>query len=473
MNTEKTIIVGAGGAGEELLEELNKEKKSRYNIIGFIDDDPNKNLILNLPILGNVEQIPEIIKNQKIKTIFIAIPSGSGAQIRKIIQKCKKYPVKMKIVPRISEIINGEVNLETIRDIQVEDLLGRSIIKQDFSEAKTKIKGKTAIVFGAAGSIGSELCEQIVGLGLNKLICVDWWENGTFYLEQRLEKLQKNVKIEYLISDIKNKIKIDKILSKYKPHVIFNAAAYKHVPLMESNPSEAIENNILGTKNLFELSIKHKVESFVLISTDKAVNPTNIMGATKRITEKMVHYYSKQTNKTIFSVVRFGNVLNSNGSVIPTFKKQIKEGTITVTHKDIVRYFMTIDEAVCLIIQCWVLSKGDEIFVLDMGEPMKILNLANLMVRLSGKEPNEDVKIKFIGLRPGEKLYEEPLTEVEETSATKNNKIYILNKDEIFDNDIFIEKVNWLIENSCCLEIDEIKEKLKEIVPTYVENKEL
>ena len=477
MNKENVLIVGAGGAGKELLGllESNKLISGQYNCVGFIDDDEGKkgDKIRGLSVLGNLNDIPSNIKGQNIKTVFIAIPSGEGALMRKIISKCKEHEVKIKIVPRVYEIINNLVDVEKIRDIQVEDLLGRRIVRQNFLEAKKGMKDKTIIVFGAAGSIGSELCIQILGLYPKRLIAVDWWENGTFDLTERLTKLQENLEeksstiLDFIIGNIQNKEKIDKILSKYNPDIIFNAAAYKHVPLMESNPSEAITNNVLGTKNLFELSLKHNIKSFVLISTDKAVNPTNIMGATKRITEKMMHYYSNLSTKTKFSAVRFGNVLNSNGSVIPTFKKQIKEGIVTVTHKDIVRYFMTINEAVCLIIQCWILSKGDEIFVLDMGEPMKILDLANLIIRLSGKEPGKDVKIKFIGLRPGEKLSEESMTKIEKVTHTKNEKIYILSKDEEFNHNKFIKKVEEMIGDCGKQEVDKIKEKLKEIVPTY------
>ena len=478
MNKEKTIIIGAGGAGEELLEELLHNKKSYdYDIIGFIDDNDEiqGKFIKNKQVIGKINQIPSIIKYQNINTVLIAIPSSSGQLIRKIFSICSKYPVKIKIIPRLSEIINGKVNYNQIKEISVEDLLGRSVVRQDFENAKEEMENKTVLISGAAGSIGAELCKQCLIFNPEKIICVDQWENGMFDLQEKLDKtiknldIKNNIKIIYQIGDIRDKNKIFDIFKKYKPNYVFNAAAYKHVPLMESNVDQAIINNVYGTKVLCEAAIKEHVEKFILISTDKAVNPTNVMGATKRITEKMMHYYSKKTKRTKFSAVRFGNVLNSNGSVIPTFKKQIEEGIITVTHKDIVRYFMTINEAVQLVLQCWTQSKGDEIFILDMGEPVKILDLAKLMIRLKGFEPYKDINIKIIGLRPGEKLYEEPLTKIEQVSVTKNKKIYIITKDEEFDHIEFINKVIELIKMCDKQHINELKEKLKEIVPTYIE----
>lgn len=478
MNKENTIIIGAGGAGEELLEELtHKDKSYNYDIIGFIDDDDKKQgkFIKDKQVIGKINQIPSIIKKQNITTVLIAIPSSSGKLIRNIFSICSKYSVKIKLIPRLSEIISSRVYYDQIKNISVEDLLGRSVIKQDSENAKAEMKNKIVLISGAAGSIGSELCKQCLFFNPKKIICVDQWENGMFYLQKKLNKTIKNINIKnkteiiYQIGDIRDEKKLNNIFEKHQPNFVFNAAAYKHVPLMESNVDQAIINNVYGTKVLCEAAIKRNVEKFILISTDKAVNPTSVMGATKRITEKLMHYYSKKTKKTKFSAVRFGNVLNSNGSVIPAFKKQIEKGTITVTHKDIIRYFMTINEAAQLVLQCWTQSKGDEIFILDMGEPVKILDLAKLMIRLRGFEPYKDIDINIIGLRPGEKLYEEPLTEVEQISATKNKKIYIVNKDEEFDHNEFIKKVEELIKNCEKQNIIELKEKLKEIVPTYLE----
>jgi len=385
--------------------------------------------------------------------------------------------VKIKVVPRISEIISGQVTFEQVKTIEVEDVLGRSVVRQDFQEAKEKMRNKVAIIFGAAGSIGSELSKQCLLFNPKKIICIDQWENGLFYLNKKLSKVQKEIfndnvnEIVYEIADIRDKRKIDYLFEKHKPDYVFNAAAYKHVPLIESNVDEAIKNNIYGTQNLCEAAIKNNVKKFILISTDKAVNPTNVMGATKRVTEKLMHYYSNKAPETKFSAVRFGNVLNSNGSVVPTFKEQIDEGQITVTHPEIIRYFMTINEAVQLVLQCWAQSLGNDIFILDMGEPVKILELAKLMIRLRGLEPYKDIDVKIIGLRPGEKLYEELLTDVEETCVTTNDKIYILKKDEKFDHEIFMRKINALIESCNQNKSIELKQKLKELVPTYVETK--
>lgn len=478
MNKEKAIIIGAGEAGRELIEEFYKNKYN-YNIIGFIDDDINKqkNIIKNRKVIGKIDEIPAIVNKYKISTVFVAIPSSSGKLIRNIFSICSKLSVKIKVVPRISEIISGQVALDKVKNIEVEDVLGRSVVKQDFKEAEEEMKNKVAIIFGAAGSIGSELSKQCLIFNPKKIICVDQWENGLFYLNKKLSKVQKEIyndnvnEIVYEITDIRDKRKIAYLFEKHNPAYVFNAAAYKHVPLMESNIDEAIKNNIYGTKNLCEAAIKNNVKKFILISTDKAVNPTNVMGATKRVTEKLMHYYSDKAQETKFSAVRFGNVLNSHGSVVQTFKKQIDGGQITVTHPEIIRYFMTINEAVQLVFKCWAQSYGNEIFILDMGEPVKILELAKLMIRLRGLEPYKDIDIKIIGLRPGEKLYEELLTDVKETCVTNNDKIYILKKDKKFDHAIFMKKINVLIESCNQNKLVELKQKLKELVPTYVESK--
>lgn len=477
MKKEKSIIIGAGGAGEELLEELiHKDKFYNYDIFGFLDDDNSKQgkFIKGVQVVGKINNLPELIKKQNISTVLIAIPSGSGKLIRKIFSICSKSRVKIKIIPRLSEIINGRVNYNQIKDISVEDLLGRSVIKQDIENIKNEMQNKTVLISGAAGSIGSELCKNCLILNPAKIVCVDNWENGMFALQEKLIKVKENLKhknstkIIYSIGNIRDAPKIDSLFRYNKPDMVFNAAAYKHVPLMEENIDQAILNNILGTKNLCEAAMKWEVKKFVLISTDKAVNPTSVMGATKRATEKLMHYFSNLTNTTIFSAVRFGNVLNSNGSVIPTFQQQIDEGVLTVTHKDIVRYFMTINEAAQLVLQCWSQSKGNEIFVLDMGEPVRILDLAELMIRLRGLEPYMDVKIKIIGLRRGEKLYEEPLTEIEKVNATINNKIFIVAKKERMNKKVFIKRVeNIIVQANSNKPPVKLKKLLRGIVPTY------
>jgi len=472
------LIVGAGGAGCELLDELRKEiyAQFKYDFVGFVDDDAAKvgKEVLTLPVIGTIDDLPELIRSERVATLFIAIPSTDGKTIRRIISRCQGCPVRIKIVPRLSEVINGTVNLDQVRDIQVEDVLGRAVVRQDFSDASDRARDKVMMVFGAAGSIGSELCTQLVGLAPKRVVCVDFWENGIFDLQHKLEHIRDDLEtptkpdLSFHIANIRDAARMNVLAERFKPDVVFNAAAYKHVPLMEDNPLEAVENNIGGTQNLFEAAIAHGVESFILISSDKAVNPTGVMGATKRATEMMMHVYSKRASGTRFSAVRFGNVLNSSGSVIPTFKHQIREGVVTVTHPEVYRYFMTVQEATQLVLQCWLLGRGDQVFVLEMGDPVRIADLAELMIRLSGHEPGRDVKIEYVGLRPGEKLYEEPLTEVEETTATKNERVFIVTHDMEFDHERFMASVGDLL--SACARHeppDEIRERLKAVVPTY------
>ncbi len=474
---DRCLIVGAGGAGQELLSELQRFTKET-RVIGFVDDK-KKGSVENLPVLGTIEELQAIIQDNEIDTIYIAIPSSDGNVMRRIIRECYSTKVKINVVPRISEVINGNVTYDKVRDIQVEDLLGRSIIRQDFSEAKQKIRGKSVMIIGAAGSIGSELVRQIVALQPKKLICADYWENGLFHLEQDVNRIVEAVKeispipVYYNLLNIQAKEQVFYAFEHHRPDVVINAAAFKHVPLMEANPREAILNNIDGTMNIFEAAIRYPPQSFILISSDKAVNPANVMGATKRVTEKLMHYYSSLETETSFLAVRFGNVLNSNGSVIPLFKQQIKRGRVTVTHKDIVRYFMTVEEAAQLVIQCWVMGDSDQIFILDMGEPIRIYDLADWMIRLAGKEPGKEVVIEIIGLRPGEKLYEEPLTEVERVNATCNDKIFILNRDEDFDEKRFMYNIRHLVAvaRNPHVQSSTIRDLLRQVVPSYkVEN---
>lgn len=478
---DRAIIVGAGGAGQELLAELRKDAFwcRQCELIGFVDDDPAKKgiTILGVTVLGAIDDVPAILRRHEINLVMIAIPSSDGKTIHRIINRCQGIPVRVQVVPRLSEIIHGVIDVAQVREIEVEDLLGRSVVRQDFSAARERVEGKVVMVLGAAGSIGSELCSQILSLAPRQLVCVDWWENGMFDLQTRLAGItvdsssENLADPEFVLASIRDRNLIDRIVATYQPNVVFNAAAYKHVPLMERNPAEAVLNNIMGTRNLFDAAVTHGVEHLVLISTDKAVNPTNVMGASKRVTEKLMHCYSQSQRGTVFSAVRFGNVLNSNGSVIPTFRRQIRQGLVTVTHPEITRYFMTVQEAAQLVLQCWLMSTGDQIFLLDMGEPVKIVDLARLMIRLSGKEPDRDVRIEFTGLRPGEKLYEEPLTRVEQTTATLNNRVYIVTRDEPFDVVAFLSGVNDLIARCSAGNASpaEIKQRLKLLVPTYHE----
>lgn len=489
MYEERVLIYGVGGAGKELLHELKKinirEKKKKYKVVCFLDDDKSKlcTRFEKIPVWGGLKDLVEVVETLNIDSVYIAIPSSSGNTIKKIVNECSKTKVMVKIVPRVSEIIAGQVSYDQVRDIEVEDVLGRAVVRHDLTKAKVIIQNKTVLVTGAAGSIGTELCKQLINLEPKFLICIDNRESAMFYLEQKLSKIQKtypNVNIHYVITDIKDRDKLSRLFSKHKPNIVFNSAAYKHVPLMESNVDEAIKNNIGGAINLIEESIKNNVDKFILISSDKAVNPTNVMGATKRLTERLMAYYSKvierSYKKTKLSAVRFGNVLNSDGSVIPTFKEQIKEGYVTITHKDIYRYFMTISEAAQLVIQTSMYSNNNEIFILDMGKPIKILDLAKSMIRLSGKRINKDVKIKYIGLRPGEKLREETLTKTEGLNTTSNNKIFILKKKDNLNNrpDVFFARVLSLIHYAKYSDhkTNDLKKLLKRLVPTYKENKQ-
>ena len=448
-----------------------------YDFVGFLDDDPAKtrSTIEGIPVVGIIESLPELIVSANVGTVFIAIPSSDGPLIRKTVRLCKGHAVKIKIVPRLSEIIAGTVDLQQIRGIDAEDFLGRAVVKRDFEAAKPRMAGKVVAVFGAAGSIGSELCKQLLVMNPKKLVCVDCWENGVFHLDDNLHRFcaelpaSSPVSIQCRIANIQNRARMRALFDEFQPDIVFHAAAYKHVPLMEFNPIEAVENNIMGSLNLLEETLIHQAESFVLISTDKAVNPTSVMGATKRVAEKLMHCYASQSSKTAFSAVRFGNVLGSSGSVLPTFRKQIRDGLVTVTHKDVLRYFMTVQEAVQLVVQCWLLSGGDEIFVLDMGTPVRVYDLAELMIRTAGFEPGNEVEIRITGLRPGEKLIEETLREVEATSATKNERIYIVSANEDFDHVSFKEHVSDMI-NACqsgTASNDWVKRRLRQIVPTY------
>lgn len=424
MNTKKRIlIVGAGAAGQELVPDLFKF----YEIVGFIDDDKSKlnQDVLGIKVIGNSSSLKALVKSKKIDEIIIAMPSAAGEVISEIVKICAAAKVKFRIVPRVKEIIEGKAKIETIRKVEVEDLLGRPVVKSDVEGLKKFFKGKRVLITGAAGSIGSELSRQICAYRPHKVIFVDWWENGTHELQMELTKLFPKLKLSFFIADIKDKKRISSIFSATKPNYVFHAAAYKHVPLMEDNPLEAVKNNIFGTLNISSLAKKNKVERFVLVSTDKAAKPKNIMGATKLITEGI----GKSMNgRTKFMAVRFGNVLGSFGSVVPIFEKQIKEGgPLTITDKKMTRYFMTIPEAAQLILKAGSLGNGGELFVLDMGEPVKILDLAEQMIRLSGLEPEKDIKIVYTGIRKGEKLRERLFNgnEKKKMIRTSDKKIYI------------------------------------------------
>lgn len=438
----KIFIIGAGDAAQKLLKEL---KNLDYEVVGFVDDDVEKigSHIENIKIFGPISELGELIKEKEVKELFIAIPSAQPQLVRKVTEIARAENVKSKIIPRTIDIIRGVVRFEQVRDVKPSDLLGRPVVKHDLTTASERIKDKVVMITGSAGSIGSELAKQMAILKPKKLICLDWWENGVFDLKNKLKEYDFS-EIEYVIGNIQDKRKLEQVIAKYSPNIIFHAAAYKHVPLMEENIEEAVKNNVLGTKNLAEVSIENNVEDFILISSDKAINPSSVMGATKRITEKLMYVFSEK-GKTRFTGVRFGNVLLSNGSVIPTFENQIRKGgPITITDPEMIRYFMTIEEAVQLVIQSWALGENGEIFVLDMGEPVKIKDLANDLIKAYGYTPERDIKIEITGSRPGEKLFEEISTDDGKVTKTKHPKIFVVNKEEEFDNKELINLIDVL-----------------------------
>ncbi|MBU3108865.1 polysaccharide biosynthesis protein [Clostridium gasigenes] len=467
---ENIIIVGAGDCAQVLIEEIKKDKNFQYNIVGIIDDEETYRGIYlkGVRVIGNRNDILDICKKKNIDEILIAIPTYSSSEKKEILNICKEAKAKVKIVPSFYELIDNEqVSLKKMRSVDLRDLLGREEIGLDKDGISSYIEKKVVLVTGAGGSIGSELCRQIAKFAPKKIILLDIYENSVYDLQNELSRNMPKLDKEVIIASVRDKHRLNQIFREYKPQVIFHAAAHKHVPLMEFNPSEAIKNNVMGTLNLAECAKAHNVEKFVLISTDKAVNPTNVMGATKRLCEMIVQAMSKDS-KTDFVAVRFGNVLGSNGSVIPLFQKQIENGgPVTLTHENITRYFMLIPEAAQLVLQAGVYANGGEIFVLDMGKPVKIYDLAENLIKLSGFEPHKDIKIKITGLRPGEKLYEELLMDEEDLKETKHEKIFI-GKLAHFDLENLKKEIEQLVniaEN--CSKID-LKVKLSEVVPTYI-----
>lgn len=424
---KRTLIIGAGSAGTMVAHQLLKSKDADLEPIAFVDDDPNKWKleIYGIPVVGMVSEIPWAVGQYNIDHIVIAIPSLKRAEMQRIYEECAKTKAKTKVLPMLEDLITGKVSVNQIRDVQVEDLLGREPIELDMSMISEKLTGKTVLVTGAGGSIGSEICRQVAQFLPKKLLLLGHGENSIYTIDMELKnKYNNDIEIVPLIADVQDRVRIFDIMNEYKPDVVYHAAAHKHVPLMEYNPTEAVKNNIFGTRNVAEAADTFGVKSFVMISTDKAVNPPNVMGATKRFAEMIIQNLAKES-KTNFVAVRFGNVLGSRGSVIPLFKKQIQAGgPVTVTHPDMTRYFMTIPEASRLVIQAGALARGGEVFVLDMGEPVKIVDLAKNLITLSGFSVDE-IGIKFTGKRPGEKLYEELLNENEVQKESIYPKIHI------------------------------------------------
>ena len=473
-DSQRVLIVGAGEAGNMIVRELFKRPELKKMPVGVVDDDKNKQgkCVYDVPVLGTIDDVEQIVKNHCIDEIIICIANINPKRKREIINICKKTDAKIKTIPGIYEIIDGKVNITKFRDVQIEDLLGREPIKMNLDDMNGIIKDKIIMVTGGGGSIGSELCRQIVKYEPKQLVLIDIYENNAYDIQQEIKRHFPEIDLKVLIASVRDEHKMDKIFEQYKPEIVFHAAAHKHVPLMEDSPCEAIKNNVFGTQNVVNLSDKYNVKKFVLISTDKAVNPTNIMGATKRCCEMIVQTKNK-TSKTEFVAVRFGNVLGSNGSVVPLFKKQIEEGgPVTVTHEEVTRFFMTIPEAVSLVLQASAMAKGGEIFVLDMGEPVKIIDLARNLIKLSGFEPNVDIKIEVTGLRPGEKLYEEVLMDEEGLQKTSNNQIRIGRPIEI-DEAEFKKELNILKRVADNDQDEKVDLIMKSIVPTYVRREEV
>ena len=462
-----TMIVGAGDAGRLLINEINSNQSNFANkVLCVIDDDANKikSYIMGIPVVGGRTSIEEECKKFDIEEIIIAIPSASKDELANIVEECQKTECNIRILPNVSQMI-GEPTMQNLRPLSYEDFLGRGEIVIDTEDIGYSIQNKVVLVTGGGGSIGSELCRQIAKYGPKQLIIFDIYENNAYDIEQELIRNHPELDLKTIIGSVRDYDRMEVMFKKYKPELVFHAAAHKHVPLMENSPNEAIKNNCLGTLNVVKLADIYKVKKFVLISSDKAVRPTNIMGATKRICEMIIQTYNKKS-KTDYVAVRFGNVLGSNGSVIPLFIKQIEAGgPVTVTHKDITRFFMTIPEAVSLILQAETYAEGGEIFVLDMGKPVKIYELAEKIIRFKGYEPNVDMPIKITGLRPGEKLYEELLMEEEGLKDTPNKLIHIGRPIE-FDEGKFLDKLDKLIEDAYKNQ-DDIKDKVLGIVDNY------
>ncbi|MBA3018752.1 MAG: polysaccharide biosynthesis protein [Desulfobacteraceae bacterium] len=472
---KKMIIIGAGDAGEKVVREIYDNPRMKYRVVGFVDDDKNKlgKQIHGIKVLGRIDELKEVVKKEGIDEILIAAPSAVGKDMRRIVEICDATKIPYKTLPGMGELIDGKVSIKAIRDVSYKDLLGRPPVRLENNKISEFLKNKCVLITGAGGSIGSELCRQICTYRPSLLVLFDAGESNLYSIQMELKHVVTYIKYRAVLGRIQDKALVDEVFRKYKPDVVFHAAAYKHVPLVERNPWEAVYSNIVGTNTLVKAAIAHKVDRFVLVSTDKAVRPTNVMGASKRITEKIVQSYSSGSTK--FMAVRFGNVIGSSGSVIPLYRHQIeKGGPVTVTHPEITRFFMTIEESAQLILQAFTMGEGGEIFILEMGTPVKIVDMARDLIRLSGKEPDIDIEIKFIGLRPGEKLYEELITEGEGIVKTEHEKILVLRDESLSGDTEYYNKLNRLDEQIKELthladmhDAKGIKSKLKEIVPEY------
>ena len=465
--TRNVLIIGAGESGNTLIKEIKNSRYLKKRVIGVIDDNRSKvgGYIHGVKIVGNRDDIIEKCQELHVHEIIVAMPSASPKQMKQILDICKETGCELKRLPGIYQLVNGDVSISSLKEVDVNDLLGREPVEVDLDSIMDYVSGKTVMVTGGGGSIGSELCRQIAGHNPKMLVIVDIYENSTYDIQNELRAKYPELKLNVLIASVRNTNRMNAIFESCRPDIIYHAAAHKHVPLMEDSPNEAIKNNVLGTWKMVQAADFYQVKRFVMISTDKAVNPTNIMGASKRICEMIIQTYNKRSN-TEYVAVRFGNVLGSNGSVIPLFKKQIERGgPVTVTHPDIIRYFMTIPEAVSLVLQAGAYAKGGEIFILDMGEPVKIVDLAKNLILLSGHKPGEDIQIEFTGLRPGEKLYEEMLMDEEGLLDTANRRIHIGKPIEM-DDDRFLNQLEKL-SKYVVTEPDDIRAWVQRIVPTY------
>jgi FlaA1/EpsC-like NDP-sugar epimerase len=476
INLKKVLIVGAGDAGEKILREILENYRLYYQVVGFIDDDPRKQgrSIHGIRVLGNVEKIVKILVKKDIQEILIAIPSASGNQIRNIVEACRSSDVSYKVLPGIGDLIDGRVSIRMLRDINYADFLGRSPVNLDIQGIRRYLDGKTVLITGCGGSIGSELCRQVIKFKPRSIILFDASELNLFNIQMEMKNERSPCIYEAVLGHVQDENLMNDVFKKYKPQVVFHAAAYKHVPMQEKNPWEAVFNNIIGSRVAMDISIKHHVECFILVSTDKAVRPANVMGASKRITELIMQ--SMQSNNTRLMAVRFGNVVGSSGSVIPIFRRQIEQGgPVTVTHPEVSRYFMTISEASQLILQAAAIGEGGEVFILKMGTPVKIADMARDLIRLSGKGPDSDIEIVYTGLRDGEKLYEELITEGEDILPTRHEKIMVLRSNGHANGLDYCnslkqnldEDIEELIKHSRNHDAKAIKKKLREIVPEY------
>lgn len=466
------MVIGAGAAGDMLLKEIESSSYLELTAKCIIDDQPgcHGKLLRGVPIVGGRDKIQDAVRLYNIDEIIFAIPSADAKTKKEILEICKETGCKLRMLPGVYQLINGDVSVSKLKDVEIEDLLGREPIQINTEEVLGYVSGKTVLVTGGGGSIGSELCRQIAAHNPQKLIILDIYENNAYDIQQELVRKYPKLDLIVLIASVRNKNRMNQIFETYRPDIVYHAAAHKHVPLMEDSPNEAVKNNVMGTYRTALAADKYGTEKFVLISTDKAVNPTNVMGASKRICEMIIQMMN-QKSKTNFVAVRFGNVLGSNGSVIPLFKQQIAEGgPVTVTDPNIIRYFMTIPEAVSLVLQAGAYAKGGEIFVLNMGEPVKILDLAVNLIKLSGLRPGTDIEIKFTGLRPGEKMYEELLMDEEGLKKTANRMIFI-GKPIEFNSEEFEDQLEQLIADARA-ESGDIRNRMKEIVPTFQWEKE-